>query len=232
MKMGGNGKLTRQQRRGVALVTILFICASAVLHMVLGSAIPAPHWNEAPQPSVMQIIDQKLVLPTPTPTPKSRPSPTPPPRDLRPQPSPQVIPTRVVKPVAPPPPPVVLPPVRATDGSGAIERSPAPMSDVSPEASAPADYRYIVVSARFIHRVQPEYPRDAMTAGEEGTVIITLTIGPEGVSDVRVWESSGYPDLDREALRAAKESTYSIPEVNGEPATETYRVIYTFSLNS
>jgi len=96
----------------------------------------------------------------------------------------------------------------------------------------PADYRYIIVSARFIHRVQPDYPEQARTLGEEGTVIVTLTIGPDGISDVRVWESSGYADLDREALRAAKESTYSIPEVNGEPATETYRVIYTFSLNA
>jgi periplasmic protein TonB len=96
----------------------------------------------------------------------------------------------------------------------------------------PPDYRYIVVSARFIHRVQPDYPEEAMKADEEGTVIVTLTIGPDGVSDVRVWESSGFPDLDRAALLAAKESTYSIPEVNGEPATETYRVIYTFSLNS
>jgi protein TonB len=76
------------------------------------------------------------------------------------------------------------------------------------------------------------YPEEAQRTGEEGTVIVLLTIGPDGVSDVRIWESSGYPALDREALRAAKESTYSVPEVNGEPATETYRVIYTFSINS
>lgn len=113
-----------------------------------------------------------------------------------------------------------------------MEPSPGPVDVASPAASAPADYRYIVVSARFIHRVQPEYPHEAMAAGEEGTVIVTLTIGPGGISDVRIWESSGYADLDREALRAAKESTYSVPEVNGEPATETYRVIYTFSLNA
>ena len=62
--------------------------------------------------------------------------------------------------------------------------------------------------------------------------LILLTIGPDGVSDVRVWESSGYPARDRAALQAAKESTYSVPEVNGEPVTETYRIIYTFALNS
>jgi len=126
----------------------------------------------------------------------------------------------------------VIPTSHATDGGGTIEPSPGPVGVASPAASAPADYRYIIVSARFIHRVQPDYPEQARTMGEEGTVIVTLTIGPDGISDVRVWESSGFTLLDQEALRAAKESTYSIPEVNGEPATETYRVIYTFSLNA
>ena len=231
MKMDGNGRLARQQRRGVALVTLLFIGASGVLHMMLGGAIRPARWNLAPEPTITELWQGRLETPAPTPT--ARPSPTPPPNHLTPQPSPQAIATRVVKPVAPPPPPVVFSPARPTEaGSGTFERSPGPISAVSPSASAPADYRYVVVSARFIHRVQPVYPVEAMTAGEEGTVIVTLIIGPEGVSGVRIWESSGYPDLDREALRAAKESTYSIPEVNGEPATETYRVIYTFSLNS
>jgi periplasmic protein TonB len=230
MKNEGNGRFTRQQRRGVALVTILFICASAALHMVLGGAIHPPRWNVAPEPSVTQIWEG--ILETPTPTFRPRPSPTPQPKDLKARPSPQAIATMVVKPVTPPLPPVAPPPSHATDGSGTIEPPPGPDGVASPAASAPADYRYIVVSARFIHRVQPDYPEQARTMGEEGTVIITLTIGPDGISDVRVWESSGFALLDREALRAAKESTYSIPEVNGEPATETYRVIYTFSLNA
>jgi protein TonB len=231
-RMDSNGRLTRPQRRGVVLVTLLFICASAALHMIFGGIVHPPAWKEAPEPSVTTIwVGQLLHTPPPTPTPRPQPSPTPQPRD-RVAPSPQAIATRVIKPAAPPLPPVTLPSSEATGGSGTFEQSPGPVSDVSPAASAPPDYRYIVVSARFIHRVQPAYPDEAMRAGEEGTVIVTLTIGPSGVSDVRIWESSGYADLDREALRAAKESTYSIPEVNGEPATETYRVIYTFSINS
>ena len=229
--MDSNGRLTRQQRRGVVLVTLLFICASAALHITLGGMIHPPAWKAAPAPSVTTLWYGRLNTPTPTPTPSSRPSPTPQPKD-RPLPSPQAAATRVVKPVASAHPPIVLPTSRATDGGGAFEQPPGPVSDVSPLPPTPVDYRYIIVSARFIHRVQPDYPEQARTLGEEGTVIVTLTIGPDGISDVRVWESSGYADLDREALRAAKESTYSIPEVNGEPATETYRVIYTFSLNA
>jgi protein TonB len=232
VKMDSNGKLTRQQRRGVVLVTLIFICASAVLHVVLGGAIRPPRWNVAPEPSVTQIWEGRLETPSPTPTPKPQPSPTPQKKYIEPRPSPQAIATSVIKPPVPPLPPVVPPPSHATDGGGTIEPLPEVGGVVTPAPSAPGDYRYIVVSARFIHRVQPDYPEQARTLGEEGTVIVTLTIGPDGISDVRVWESSGYADLDREALRAAKESTYSIPEVNGEPATETYRVIYTFSLNT
>ena len=71
-----------------------------------------------------------------------------------------------------------------------------------------------------------------MEAGETGTVIVLLTVGPQGPSDIRVWVSSGYPSLDRAALTAAQESTYSVPEHNGEPVMETYRIIYTFSLDT
>lgn len=229
--MNGNATPTRHQRRGLVFVTLLFIFASAALHMILGGVIHPPRWNEAPTPSVRELWQGRLETPTPTPTPRSRPSPTPQPKD-RVLPSPQAVATRVIKPVASARPPVVIPTSQATDGGGTIEPSPGLGSLASPAVSTPADYRYIVVSARFIHRVQPDYPEEAMKAGEEGTVIVTLTIGPGGVSDVRVWESSGYGDLDRAALLAAKESSYSTPEVNGEPATETYRVIYTFSLNS
>jgi periplasmic protein TonB len=118
-------------------------------------------------------------------------------------------------------------------GAGPDDQPSTPPGPAGPLATpSPTDYRYVVVSARFIHRVDPLYPQETIDGGDEGTVIVLLTIGPDGVSDVRVWESSGYPALDRAALQAAKESTYSVPEVNGEPVTETYRIIYTFALNS
>jgi periplasmic protein TonB len=131
--------------------------------------------------------------------------------------------------------PLVAPPrsQATSDASFGSDDQPATPGSAGPVAApAPTDYRYVVVSARFVHRVDPIYPQETVDGGVEGTVIILLTIGPDGVSEVRVWESSGYPALDRAALQAAKESTYSVPEVNGEPVTETYRIIYTFVLNS
>jgi len=120
----------------------------------------------------------------------------------------------------------------ATAPMDAGSPGPAESPEVVPEAPGPLDARYVIVSARFIHEVHPQYPRDAMEQGEQGTVIVLLTAGPQGPSDFRIWTSSGYPSLDIAALEAAKESTYSAPEVNGEPAIETYRAIYTFSLDT
>lgn len=88
----------------------------------------------------------------------------------------------------------------------------------------------MIVAAEFEHRVIPSYPAIAVSADWEGTVIVLVTIGPDGIIEAHVGTSSGYAPLDRAAVEAAKESTYRPPEVNGQPAIETYRVIYTFSL--
>lgn len=109
----------------------------------------------------------------------------------------------------------------------APSEAPEPLS--SPMS---VDARDIIISARFLHRVEPTYPEDAIVEGAEGTVIVLVTIGPDGSpSDVRVWVSSGNAALDRAALVAAERSTYAPPEVNGVPATQTYRIIYTFYVN-
>ena len=90
----------------------------------------------------------------------------------------------------------------------------------------------MIVAAEFVHRAPLRYPEIAKDAGWQGTVMILLTIGPNGIERTSIGSSSGYPALDRAALAAAKESTYRSPEVNGRPAIETYRIIYTFSLDS
>ncbi|MDQ6766400.1 MAG: TonB family protein [Candidatus Eremiobacteraeota bacterium] len=222
---------TRRERRTIALVTAAFILVSAVLHMVLGGLIRPTEWSAAPTPSITELSLVTLKTPPPTPPPTPRSSPTPVRNQTRPSTAPQV---PHAHPSARPRRPIVLVPTTqvteqpgtARDDSGSVPATPSPLPP------APVDARYVIVSARFNHQVQPTYPAQAVSSGEEGTVIVLLTIGPSGVSDMRVWESSGYPDLDQAALRAAKESTYFLPEVNGQPATETYRIIYTFSLNT
>ena len=228
------GAPTRAQKRAIVLATTCFIALSAALHALLGGMIHPIAPAAAPAPIITELVWSRLETPPPTPRPTPTPAPSPTPRPTRPVATPTAAPRRpnaLVRASAPPR-ELAFPTASATaqDDTGAPQ-SPEPVSATA-TPQAPADYRYVVVSARFLDQVRPTYPPSAIEAGEEGTVIILITIGPSGVSEMHVWQSSGFPDLDGAALAAAKESTYSVPEVNGQPATETYRVIYTFSLGS
>jgi len=222
-------------RRSIVLVTAGFMGVSAALHMVVGGAAPTVRFPVASTPSVPSIVIATLQTPPPVPRPPPSPSPTPKPTQHVQQPKPV---SRASHPRAAH--------VTMTPHNTIVSRTPSSLAsvgsvgppaanipvDASPQPSTPADDRYVIVSARFEHEVRPEYPHDAFEQGEEGTVIVLLTVGPDGPSDIRVWVSSGYASLDRAALMAAQESSYSVPEHNGEPVTETYRVIYTFSLDT
>ncbi len=102
----------------------------------------------------------------------------------------------------------------------------------TPEADATPVYAPdVVVDARFTHQVQPEYPEMAKTQGVQGTAVVLATIGPTGsVVSARIDQSTGNKMLDDAALTAAKGSGFQPPIINGKPATETYRLVYSFSL--
>ncbi|HLW37802.1 MAG TPA: energy transducer TonB [Candidatus Eremiobacteraceae bacterium] len=89
----------------------------------------------------------------------------------------------------------------------------------------------IVVDARFTREVHPDYPEVAKAQNASGTAVVLATIGPNGnVLSARIDQSTGNRLLDSAALQAARASGFEPPKINGKPATETYRLIYTFSL--
>jgi len=62
------------------------------------------------------------------------------------------------------------------------------------------------------------YPRSAAMRGEQGTVRISFVISRDGmISGINVIESSGYPDLDKEAVTALKKTA-------GVPLPESYEL--------
>ncbi len=68
---------------------------------------------------------------------------------------------------------------------------------------------YFYKFARALYGIW-RYPPDAARRGEAGIVRITFNINKDGsITDINVLESSGYPALDREALRTLK----SMPRV-------------------
>ena len=73
-----------------------------------------------------------------------------------------------------------------------------------------------VKAPRQIKRVSPEYPVPALTAGQQGVVILEATIGTSGkVSDVRVLRS--IPPLDGAAVEAVRQWEYA-PTISDEVA--------------
>ena len=102
----------------------------------------------------------------------------------------------------------------------------APAADATP-VYAPE----MVVEARFVHQAQPDYPDIAKEQNAQGTAVVLATIGPNGnVLSTRIDQSTGNKLLDAAALAAARQSTFEPPMINGKPATETYRLVYTFAL--
>jgi protein TonB len=118
--------------------------------------------------------------------------------------------------------------------------APAPVSTAPPTQSAatpdaeptPVYAPTIVVDARFADRVEPVYPDIAKEQGVGGTAIVLATIGPDGhVLAVSIDQSTGNRQLDSAAVAAAHASRFEPPEIDGKPATETYRIVYTFDPN-
>lgn len=99
---------------------------------------------------------------------------------------------------------------------------PAPTEIYAPE---------VVVDARFINEVRPEYPDIAKETGQQGSAVVLVTIGPKGnVVSAKIGQSAGNAMLDQAALKAARASTFQAPRIDGKAATETYRIVYNFSL--
>jgi TonB family protein len=80
----------------------------------------------------------------------------------------------------------------------AVKTAPAPM---------PVRAGGTIKAPKQIRRVSPEYPVEALTARQQGIVILEVTIGPSGkVSDVKVLRS--IPGLDGAAVGAVRQWEY------------------------
>ncbi|MBC5805794.1 MAG: TonB family protein [Candidatus Eremiobacter antarcticus] len=231
-------------------VPLTFIALSAVIHFLLGAFHPNIHTRaERVRASPLPVTVYSLARPSPLPTLKHTPRPSPSITFREPHRT-QTRSTKIRRLTVSASPRFRKPRLPAASNIGVnASTASAPQaraaSTALPEAAptetpvptpaaapTPLDARDIIVAAQFVHRAPLRYPPIAKDAGWQGTVMILLTIGPDGIERTSIGSSSGYPALDRAALAAAKESTYRSPEVNGKPAIETYRIIYTFSLDS
>ena len=92
-----------------------------------------------------------------------------------------------------------------------------------PQAPKPGAVRAgdAVPVPKIIRRIEPEFP-----PGEKGTVILEVTIGPDGtVTDVRVLR--GYPALDAAAIKAVRQWQFEVSRIDGRAVSVVYTTTVT-----
>ena len=93
------------------------------------------------------------------------------------------------------------------------------------------DLRKQGVEATVVGMRRPTYPRYSRRHGEEGTVVIAVEIKASGrAGKAEVVESSGYPRLDRAAIKAVRSARFIPAKLAGKAVTSTKRLSFTFRL--
>jgi len=89
----------------------------------------------------------------------------------------------------------------------------------------------VVLEPQKIKHVEPVYPEDARLAGTEGSVLVDVTIGTEGlVTDARVVNPQ--PPFVESALAAVRQWRYAPTLLNGQPVEVLMTVTVRFTLNA
>ncbi len=137
---------------------------------------------------------------------------------------------------APPPVFVDMPVVAITEpvaDTSAIQST----TNVRPVAPPPPPKADVVVAPRQNPRrpntgAEEMYPAMSRRLGEEGTVVLLLTVNEEGrVTEAKVQTSSGFERLDEAAAKEAGRTWRFLPgTINGKPASMQMPIRVTFKL--
>jgi protein TonB len=208
---------------------------SAALHLLVAAtalAWPELVWRQPPPPGPDEDATVEVVMgesaeanggaaaPPPAPaTPPAEAPPTPPqPEHAAAAPAPPPVPT------APPPAPA-RPPQKpawqtsATLGDGIVGAAELLGTRLRPAVGNQGN-------------IPPGYPHTSAALGEQGLVVVRMTIGADGlVSAVDLLQTSGYPRLDEAALAAIAKWRFTPAVVNGAPVESRQILPVRFQLN-
>jgi len=214
----------------LVFVLALHILAFTLLFMINPAAVPVTEDTSPPMlvslvesPVINQeVVEPKLVEPKPEPVVKK---PTPKPQE---KPTPQVqnapspIPEAAPQEIAPPPVAASAPVV--TKPAEVIEKS-QPVEEPKPEVVK-------VDAVGIVKDVLPVYSTSSRRLGEEGTVVLKITISEKGVPTlVEIAKSSGYARLDAAAVAAAKDTLFTPYKRNGKAIPVSLPRPYKFSFS-
>lgn len=103
-----------------------------------------------------------------------------------------------------------------------VEPAPSAITVAPSPAVAPAQ------SFSITHRVNPLYPAASKRAGEAGTVLLDIVVGPNGVAtEINIERSSGFAALDEAAVAAVRKWRFT---VSSDSDYARVRVPVTFKL--
>lgn len=166
---------------------------------VVATSPPAPA-PPTPEPAAKKIAPAKIVPAVPSAEPTILPAAT----------SPDAAATETVS----IPPPIIPPSAPAANSAahGGDSSSATPGNDATTVAGKP------LALARPDHRKnpEPEYPLAARRRGQQGTVVLNVTVSAAGrATEVSLRQSSGFELLDRAALRAVPTWEFEPARVDG-----------------
>ncbi len=143
-----------------------------------------------------------------------------------PQPKPMVHEVRR-RPTPQSPPATTPPQVAESPLSSHVADPPAPTRDIAP----PAPAEVAPVALAYHTRTKVPYPRDALQAHQQGTVVLRVLVGTDGLPQtVEVEQSSGSRSLDNAARDAVGRWTFQAGTRGGIPAPLWARVPISFTL--
>ena len=201
-----NGREPFSWKRTWALAVAIGLHAFAFLLLV--SPMAPPGQKHAEKEHIVQV---NFIEPPPPEPPK--------------QPPPKII--KQLKPPPTPPPPTPPPPVEEVSQNAVQAPPPAPPAPPAPPSDITA-----AQDLSYNSKITPRYPPQALRQHEEGTVILMILVGVDGLpKDVKVEKSSGHRDLDRAAMEAVRKYRFN-PEIRNGKKVEGYaRVPITFNLS-
>ncbi|WP_019014372.1 energy transducer TonB [Elioraea tepidiphila] len=132
----------------------------------------------------------------------------------------------------PPPPPRAPPRASPAPPGTASEAVAAPAAEPASAGAMPtAGLLDAAMPASVGRRVDPVVPREARLYRWQGTVLLAVTVSPEGVpSLVEIMRSSGHALLDRSAIEAMWQWRFDPARRGGVPVEERVAIPITFRI--
>jgi protein TonB len=109
--------------------------------------------------------------------------------------------------------------------------APAAPAAPSPAPAAPSAPSMANSDPVPIGKPSAPYPVDALRNGESGTVVLRITVGPDGVPyGIELAQSSHSRSLDRAAMSAVRNWRFKPAMRNGQPAPATVQIPVSYNL--